>query len=135
MLEVERAVFKEKKFYQKRFNTFDIKLIMDEVFYYTIGIYSLLLCIIGSIGNIFNIFIILNTNLKYTNTFIFLAFLGFTDLFSLYFWNMDHFLWPFFQIDRQNESLFWCRFDTYLQFTILQSSAFLLVKVFFVLLN
>ncbi len=95
-----------------------------------IAVYAILLCIIGTIGNIFTINVILRTSLKNTTTFVFFAYLSLSDMISLYFWNLDHFLTPLFQIDRQNQSIFWCKFDSFLQFTVLQSSAFLLVFYF-----
>ena len=93
-----------------------------------LGIYSLLLCIVGTVGNIFNLFIILKTDLKKTKTFVFLAFLSVTDTLSMYWWDLDHFLTPFFQIDRQNESNLWCKINTFIQESVLFASAFFLVK-------
>jgi hypothetical protein len=93
-----------------------------------LGVYALTLCMIGCTGNTFNLYIILKTDLKKTNTFVFLAFLSITDMISLFFWNLDHFLTPFFKIDRQNESIAWCKIDTFIQESMLTSSAFFIVK-------
>ena len=50
-----------------------------------LAVYSVVNCVVGTIGNMFTIFIVLRTSLKETTTFIFLAFLAFTDMASLYF--------------------------------------------------
>jgi hypothetical protein len=98
-----------------------------EILRKVLGVYALLLCITGTLGNSFNLFIILRTNLKETATFVLLGFLCLIDALSLYFWNLDHFLNAFFEIDRKNSCIFWCRFDTFFAFVSLQSSAFFLV--------
>jgi hypothetical protein len=50
-----------------------------------LAVYSLVNCVVGTLGNMFTVFIVLRTSLKKTTTFIFLAFLAFTDMASLYF--------------------------------------------------
>lgn len=99
---------------------------------YVIGAYALFLIIAGTFGNLFTVFIITSTKLKETTTFIFFAFLAVTDALSLYFWNLDHFLVGIFGIDRQNTSAIWCKVDSFIQFVVLQSSAYFLVEFFMI---
>ena len=94
---------------------------------YVIGIYALLLMIVATLGNIFLLLMCLITELKKTPTFIFLAFMAACDCLSLYWWNLDHFLTPYFNIDRQNEDIAWCKIDTFIEFSVLEGSAWLLV--------
>ena len=91
------------------------------------GVYALLLIIVGVIGNSFNLYIILKTDLKNTTTFVFFAFLAITDMCSLFFWNLDHCLWIFL-INIINSNKAWCKIGNFFQHTFCESSAFFLVN-------
>ena len=92
-----------------------------------IGIYALLLLIFGTLGNVFLFLTCVLTELKKTPTFIFFAFMASCDFMSLYWWNLDHFLTPYFGIDRENQEIAWCKIDSFIEFTVLEGSAWLLV--------
>jgi hypothetical protein len=93
-----------------------------------VGVYSAFLIIAGTFGNLFLLFMCFLTPLRRTNTFVFLGIMAFTDIVALYWWNLDHFIKPYFGIDRSPSGFLWCRVDTFLQFTALSSSAWLLVN-------
>jgi len=50
---------------------------------YVIGLYALLLLIVGNLENLFIVFIITASTLKETTTFVFFAFMAVTDAISL----------------------------------------------------
>ena len=89
------------------------------------GIYDLLLAILGTAGNV--LVLIVAYRLRKTTTFVFIACLAVTDSLTLYFWNLNHFLGPFFSIDLENDSLVGCKLGNFVQFASLESSAWLLV--------
>ncbi len=93
-----------------------------------VGVYSAFLIIAGTFGNLFLLLMCFLTPLRRTNTFVFLGVMAFTDIVALYWWNLDHFIKPYFGIDRSPSGFLWCRVDTFLQFTALSSSAWLLVS-------
>lgn len=101
---------------------------VDSVLNTAFAYYSLFLIIVGTIGNFFTIYLIAKTSLKKTTTFVFFAFLSMVDIMTLYWWNLDHFITPIFNINRQRASTFLCSFDIFLQFAFLQASAYFLVK-------
>ena len=90
------------------------------------GAYSLLLIIVGTLGNM----LIFATcmRLQKNTTFIFLRFLSISDTVALYFWNLNHFLVPFFDIDLETVHYMSCKIVMYLQFASLQISAWILVS-------
>jgi len=96
-----------------------------------VGVYSAFLIIVGTLGNLFLLVMCLVTPLRTTSTFVFLAIMAFADILSLYGWNLDHFIKPYFGIDRSPSGFFWCRVNTFLQFFSLSSSAWLLVLISF----
>lgn len=87
------------------------------------GVYSLLLIIIGTIGNILIFLICLR--LKKNTTFILLRALSISDTISLYFWNLKHFMIPFYGIDIEGYPI--CRYTNFVQLASLQISAWTLV--------
>ena len=94
---------------------------------YVIGVYVLLLLIIGTLGHIFLLLMCLLTELRKTPTFIFFAFMAGCDFISLYWWTLDYVLTPYFGIARQNQEIAWCKIDSYIQYSVLEGSAWLLV--------
>ena len=95
-----------------------------------IGLYELILVIIGTIGNL-SVFIVC-LKLK-NNTFILIRFLSIADTVSLYFWNLNHFTKQFLHLDLQNYNLHLCKFFQFSQYTSLQISAWVLVSNLFII--
>ena len=100
---------------------------LAKIINYLIGIYALFILIFGMLGNSLLLLMCLLTNLKKTPTFNFIAFMAGCDFMSLFWWNLDHFLTPFFNIDRQNDGIAWCKFESFIQYSVLEGSAWLLV--------
>ena len=95
----------------------------------TIGIYSILLLLIGTVGNFCAALVCLRKSLRKTPTFIFIGFALISDIISLYFWNINHFLEAFESYVIEDVSIHLCRFATFFQTTSLQWSAWLLIKI------
>ncbi|CAF1115674.1 unnamed protein product [Brachionus calyciflorus] len=93
------------------------------------GLYSLVLIIFGTIGNSFTIYICLRKRLRSYTTFIFIAFICFSDIFSLYIWCLDHFSEAFFKTVIEEIGIISCRVSFFQQVSSLQSSSWLLVAL------
>ena len=91
-----------------------------------LGLYTLLLIVIGTITSLLSIYICFR--LRQTSTFVFLAFLSLSDILTLYYWNLTHFINSYTNIDFLNFNYWVCKFGSYFQFTSLQISAWLLVN-------
>ena len=100
---------------------------IDIIIRKVIGIFSICIILIGTVGNLLAAFICSRKPLRETPTFIFAAFALVSDTIALYFWNVDHYLLAFelYQIEDVNINL--CRFATLFQITSLQWSAWLMV--------
>jgi hypothetical protein len=93
-----------------------------------IGAYSISLIIIGTIGNFCGILVCLRKSLRKTPTFVFIAFALASDIVTLYFWNVDHYLYGFHNYQIEDLSVELCRFATLFQTFSFQWSAWLLVS-------
>ena len=93
-----------------------------------IGSYSISLIIIGTIGNFCGILVCLRKSLRKTPTFVFIAFALASDIVTLYFWNVNHYLYAFQNYQIEDLSVVLCRFATLFQTFSLQWSAWLLVS-------
>ena len=98
-----------------------------EIIAKVIGIYSLGLLLIGTIGNFCAALVCLRKSLRKTPTFVFIGFALFSDTVSLYFWNINHYLEAFESYVIEDISVTMCRLATFFQTTSLQWSAWLLV--------
>ena len=87
--------------------------------------YDILVTIFGTFGNILVFLVCLR--IKKNSTFALMRFLAISDLVSLYWWNVDHFMVPFFNLDFQSMYVFYCRLADFAQYSSLQISAWLLV--------
>ena len=96
--------------------------------------YSLFLTIIGTVCNLTSFFIMHHKNMRKHSCMRILAILALSDLIVLYQWNFNQFFEynlsqpPFFR-DLEELSLFGCRWISYLAFSSLQLSAWLLSLV------
>jgi hypothetical protein len=90
-----------------------------------IGLIAIFIVVFGTIGNF--LVGLVSYRLRESNTFIFIVFLSFNDTLTLYFWNLNHFIAPFFNIDIQNYSLFVCKLGSFVQLSSQQISAWMLV--------
>jgi hypothetical protein len=99
----------------------------------TLKIVSLLgpiIIINGVIGNTAAFFLFrFNKDLQKMTSFVYLSFVAITDTLSLFVWNLNHFLGPYFNITIENLNLFNCKFFSFIQFFSLQSGGILLCMV------
>ena len=95
-----------------------------------IGVYSIALIIIATIGNFISTLVCARKSLRKIPTFVFIGFALISDIISLYFWNIDHFLFAFFNYQIEDLGVDYCRFAVFFQTTSLQWSAWLLVHDF-----
>ena len=94
-----------------------------------IAIYNLLMIIFGTLGNLLVFYVgVLH---RKNNTFLFLIFLSMSDMVSLYFWNLNHFVQPFWDIDLQNIDFYFCKIMQFCQFSSFQLSGWFLVMISF----
>jgi hypothetical protein len=96
-----------------------------------LGCYSLGLAIFGTIGNLIIFYVSLKTSKN--STFILLRYLAISDVIALYFWNLNDFSISILNFDLENHSLFLCRFGSWIQFSSLQSSAWIIVILYLLL--
>ncbi len=93
----------------------------------SLGLYALILIIVGTVSSLMSLYICFK--LRKISTFVFLAFLSVSDIISLYYWNLTHFIDNWFDIDFLNSNFWLCKFGSYYQFTSLQISAWILVSI------
>lgn len=81
----------------------------------------------GTIGNLICFIVFISSKeLRRMSYVIYLAYCSIMNIFSLFEWNLNHFLTPFYGIGVESANIFNCRFFTFLQYFSLQCSAFLL---------
>ncbi len=93
-----------------------------------LGIWSIIIVVIGTIGNAICFAICFRKKLREIPTFIFLAFMVFSDIISLYGWIVNHFLRSQFGFVLLDLCEFMCKGVPVWQFISLQSSSWLLVR-------
>ena len=93
-----------------------------------IGIYSICIIVIGTLGNLSGAIVCSRKSLRQTPTFIFIGFALVSDILSMYWWNIDHFLQAFQFYQLEDISVNFCRLVTFFQAFSLQWSAWLLVS-------
>jgi hypothetical protein len=93
------------------------------------GIYSLIILILGAIGNFFCAAICLRPSLRKVPTFNFYCVLLSCDAFALCVWNLDHYLLIFHETQLENHGIISCKISTFVQCFSLQYSAWLLVSM------
>jgi hypothetical protein len=91
-----------------------------------LGVYAVILIPVGTILNIISIIVCLRV--KSNNTFIFMAFFSFFNIFTVSWWNLNNFIKVFTGIDLLNSGLWPCKIGNFLQFTSLQTAAWFLVN-------
>lgn len=91
-----------------------------------LGFYSLLIIILGILSNISTIFFC--TKIKENTTFVLIQYFSLNNLIALFFWNLSHFTLTFFDFDLNNSTMFICKFGSWIQFSSLQTSAWILVN-------
>ena len=86
-----------------------------------LGGYALFITVAGSFMNLLIFF----TSLKFKEdiSFKIIGVSSISDAFSLYFWNLNHYLLTYFNIDLQNFNIYSCKIGILIQFTSLQFSA------------
>ena len=95
-----------------------------------ISLIPILIILLAIIGNLSSFFIFrFNQELKKITSMVYLSFIVIIDIFTLFTWNLDIFLRPYYGINIEDINLFTCRFFTFLQFFSQQSSAFLMSLV------
>ena len=91
-----------------------------------IAAYSVWLVVFGTIGNALALYVCIQLSHRH-KAFVFLAFMSASDTASLYRWDLN-FLPTFFGIDLSKLSIYSCRFLSFVQFSSLQISAWILVS-------
>ena len=91
-----------------------------------LGYYALAIAFLGLLGNI-TIFVV-SFKSKSNSMFVLFCFLSLNDALSLYFWNLNHFVYSSFNLDLQNFNIYSCKIGSWIQFSSLQSSAWILVN-------
>ena len=99
------------------------------IFLEILGIYSLLIIILGAIGNIVTILVCMRS--KNNTNFILFQYLSANNLIAVSFWSFCHFIDSQYNIDFQSYSMFICKFGSWIQFSSLQASAWILVFIFY----
>ena len=92
-----------------------------------LGYIALFLAFFGTICNLMIAIVSIKANSN--STMVLLKYLALSDTLSLYFWNLSHFIEAIFHVDIQNYSLFTCKFGSWIQYSSLQSSAWILVSI------
>jgi hypothetical protein len=117
----KKELKKGKKIYLKNRKMLTIFGFLKKI----IGMYSIILIVLGTLTSLFSLGICIK--LSKMSTFLFMAFLTFSNIVSLYFWLPAKFLMEYFNIDLQNFNFWHCKIASYLQFSSLQISAWILV--------
>ena len=89
------------------------------------GCYPLVIILLGVIGNIITINVCFKT--KKNPTFILIQYLSANNIISLFYWNLSHFT-MLLNFDLINYSMFVCKVGGWIQFSSLQTSAWILVN-------
>ena len=90
-----------------------------------LGYYAIAIAFLGLLGNI-TIFVV-SFKAKSNSMFVLFCFLSLNDALCLYFWNLNHFVYSSFNLDLQNFNIYSCKIGSWIQFSSLQSSAWILV--------
>ena len=93
-----------------------------------LGYYSLIIALLGLFGNI--IIFVVSFKSKTNSMFVLFCYLAISDTLSLLFWNLNHFIYSSFNLDIQNFNVYSCKIGSWIQFSSLQSSAWILVTHF-----
>ena len=101
----------------------EVKNIIEKI----LGIYSLVLIVFGTIGNLLCFIICIRKSLRKTPTFIIMACVSLVDIMSLYFWNLTVFTKIYLGSMLHEINLDWCRANAVAQFICLEASGFLVV--------
>ena len=91
------------------------------------GYYSLLLAVFGIVGNLLIIYVCVKA--KRNSLFVLIKYKAFNDIVCLFDWNISHFSETILNCDLQNSSLMQCKLGSWLQFSSLQTSAWILVNM------
>lgn len=92
-----------------------------------LSVYGILLIVMGTLANILSFLICIKIGKNIT--FIFLSYLSIINIFTIYHWNLENILLSFFNVDWLNFDLLVCKLGNFIQFTSLQSSAWILVAM------
>ena len=94
-----------------------------------LAVYSIILVILGTIGNALTCLVCLKKKLRCITTFILIAFMAISETASIYIWNVDHFILPFFGFEIEYLNIYSCKISVFIQFFSLECSAWLLVSL------
>lgn len=92
-----------------------------------LGVYALVLFVVGFFFNLLMFYVC--CRIKDNTTFVFLRFFAISNIFTLLWWNLYHFYYPFFSLDVGLTWLWGCKIGSYVQFSSLQISAWFLVLI------
>ncbi len=92
-----------------------------------LGYYAFCIAVLGTISNMIIVYVSIQSK-KTNSTFILFRYLAMNNTLALYFWNLNHFIYSSFNLDIQNINTYSCKIGNWIQFSSLQSSAWVLVK-------
>ena len=123
ILYTDIAYLKSFSYHRKHYRFFKVELFFSY--------YALFLIIVGTIFNLTSFLVMIRKNMRKYACMRYLAILSIVDLLVLYQWNLNtfykyNFSFPPFYRDLEELSLFWCRWISYLAFSTLQLSSWLL---------
>ena len=100
---------------------------MFEILNEVLAIYSLFLIIVGTIGNLLaSIVCFKQTKLRSVPTFVFIGYMAFIDMFSMYWVNFDYFYSTFFNQHLTQNNVFHCKFLIMMNGALFEGKTFLL---------
>ena len=102
-----------------------------DILYSIVSCYPVILIIFGTVANSLSFYICVKLA-KSNNTFVFLAITAIVDTFTLFVWNLNHFIGLFFNLSTLSGSVWNCKFGEFVQYTSLQISSWILVCIFLI---
>ena len=99
---------------QKMFDTLEIP-----------GYYAIVNIVLGTASNLIMFYI--SIRIKNNSIFVLFRYLAFCDIVSLYFWNLHIFTLTVLGFDLKSSSLNTCKYGSWIQYSTLQSSAWIIV--------
>ena len=89
------------------------------------GYYAIVMFILGTASNVFMFYVCMR--IKQNSIFVLFRYMAFFDTLALYYWNLHTFTLPVLGFDLNSYSVITCKYGSWIQYSSLQSSAWILV--------
>ena len=89
------------------------------------GYYAIVILILGTASNVIMFYI--SIRIKHNSIFVLFRYLAFFDTIALYYWNLHYFTLSVLGFDLKSHSMNTCKYGSWIQYSSLQSSAWILV--------